>query len=384
MEAGTLVSWQKAPGDVLHRGDIIAVVDTEKGAIEIEVFEDGVLEAIRIQPGEEVPVGTVLALIRGKDEASPAPAMPPASTSAPPIAPPRASPAARALARDLGIDLASVRGTGADGVISRADVERASASAGERAGEGAGARAPQRGAPPVAESGDAAARMRQAIAGAMAQSKREIPHFYLGATVDMQRALAWLTEENARRSVESRLLPAVLLIKAVALALRDVPGMNGFWNDDAFRPGRGIHPGVAIALRGGGLVAPAIHDADQKDLSALMDALKDLVARARSGGLRSSELTDATITVTNLGEQGVEVGYGIIYPPQVALVSFGRVVERPMVVDGQVVARPVVQTTISADHRAVDGHLAGLFLAAIGKHLQEPLDCARGKPLERL
>jgi pyruvate dehydrogenase E2 component (dihydrolipoamide acetyltransferase) len=224
--------------------------------------------------------------------------------------------------------------------------------------------------------------MRQAIAGAMAQSKREIPHFYLGATVDMQRALAWLTEENARRSIEARLLPAVLLIKAVALALRDVPAMNGFWNDDAFRPGRGIHPGVAIALRGGGLVAPAIHDADQKDLSALMDALKDLVARARSGGLRSSELTDATITVTNLGEQGVEVGYGIIYPPQVALVSFGRVVERPMVVDGQVVARPVVQTTISADHRAVDGHLAGLFLAAIGKHLQDPLDCDRGKPFD--
>ena len=174
----------------------------------------------------------------------------------------------------------------------------------------------------------------------------------------------------------------MLLIKAVALALRDVPEMNGFWIDDAFRPGAGIHPGVAISLRGGGLVAPAMHDADEKDLSALMVALTDLVARARAGGLRSSELTDATITITNLGEQGVEVGYGIIYPPQVALVSFGRIAERPMAIDGQVVARPVVHVTVSADHRAVDGHQAGLFLTAIGRHLQEPLDCARGKPPE--
>jgi pyruvate dehydrogenase E2 component (dihydrolipoamide acetyltransferase) len=148
--------------------------------------------------------------------------------------------------------------------------------------------------------------------------------------------------------------------------------MNGFWTGDAFRPGAGVHPGVAISLRGGGLVAPAIHDADTKDLSALMDALRDLVARARAGGLRSSELTDATLTITNLGEQGVEVGYGIIYPPQVALVSFGRITEQPTAIEGQVVVRPVVQTTVSADHRAVDGHLAGLFLGAIGRHLQAP------------
>jgi pyruvate dehydrogenase E2 component (dihydrolipoamide acetyltransferase) len=374
MEAGTLVNWVKRPGDEVHRGDIIAVVDTEKGAIEIEVFEDGVLKEIRVQPGEEVPVGTVLAVIQGPGEAAPAPGSPPlaaAPAAAPavqpaaseppagvppaaPSAPPRASPAARALARELGIDLATVRGTGADGGISRADVERV--------GVGAPAREPM----------DSAARMRQAIAGAMAQSKREIPHFYLGATVDVQRALAWLAEENAHRSIEARLLPAALLIKAVALALRDVPAMNGFWTNGAFGPGAGIHPGVAISLRGGGLVAPAIHDADRKDLSALMDALKDLVARARAGGLRSSELTDATITITNLGEQGVEVGYGIIYPPQVALVSFGRIVDQPMAIEGQVVVRPAIHATVSADHRAVDGHLAGRFLAAVGRYLQEP------------
>ncbi len=432
MEAGTLVSWQKAPGDVLRRGDIIAVVDTEKGAIEIEVFEDGVLEEIRVQPGEEVPVGTVLALIRDQGAPPEAPAEPPAVVArpevvpadatgasgapsapgapgeqaapaaaaaavavSPPPAPPRASPAARSLARELGIDLAAVKGTGEGGVIVRADVERAAETAPVSPTAPASVTSPIAPMAPTAPAlptsptppaprTDTADRMRQAIAGAMAQSKREIPHFYLGATVDMHRALTWLAEENARRSVEARLLPAALLIKATALAFRECPAMNGHWVDGAFRAGRGIHPGVAISLRGGGLVAPAIHDADTRDLSSLMEALRDLVVRARGGGLRSSELTDATFTITNLGEQGVEVGYGIIYPPQVALVSFGRIADQPVAVDGQVVIRPVVRVTISADHRAVDGHLAGLCLAAIGRHLQEPLDCARGKPPEDL
>ncbi len=395
MEAGTLVSWEKAPGDTVTRGDIIAVVGTEKGAIEIEVFEDGVLDEIRVQPGEQVPVGAVLAVIRAEGE--PAAAVAPGraepggiTAAAPPVAsaapaapapvegavaatavPPRASPAARAFARERGVDLAGVRGTGPGGAVTREDVERAVGATEAGAVDlkvGGDGKTVGGSAQPV----DAAARMRQAIAAAMLQSKREIPHFYLGATLDVQRALDWLAGENARRSVEARLLPAVLLVKAVALALRDVPAMNGFWIDGDFRAGTGIHPGIAISLRGGGLIAPAIHDADQRDLSALMDALKDLVTRARTGGLRGSELSDATITITNLGEQGVEVGYGIIYPPQVALVSFGRVVEQPLVVEGQVVARSVVHATVSADHRAVDGHLAGRFLASIGKHLQEP------------
>lgn len=348
MEAGTLVEWLKQPGDTLHRGDIIAVVDTEKGAIEIEVFEDGVLEQIRVQPGQKVPVGTVLASIKGTG----APAV------APPAAPaPRASPAARSLAATLGIDLATVAGTGPGGVINREDVERAAPAAAA-----------------TSEGGGAAdvARMRQAIAAAMARSKREIPHFYLGTTIDMSRSLAWLAGENAKRPVTERLLPAVLLIKAVALALREVPELNGYWTDGRFTPAVGVHPGVAVSLRGGGLVAPAVHNADSSDLTALMTVLRDVVARARSGGLRSSELADPTITITNLGDQGVEVGYGIIYPPQVALVSFGRIGERPVAVAGRVEARTVVTATVSADHRAVDGHRAGLFLLSLDRHLQEP------------
>jgi pyruvate dehydrogenase E2 component (dihydrolipoyllysine-residue acetyltransferase) len=214
--------------------------------------------------------------------------------------------------------------------------------------------------------------MRTAIAAAMARSKREIPHYYLSHAIDMSAALAWLRAENEKRSVTERLLPAVLLLKAVALALHDAPEFNGSWTDGGFRPGAGVHLGVAISLRGGGLVAPALHDADKADLATLMRQLQDLVGRARAGTLRSSELSDATITVTNLGDQGVESTFGIIYPPQVALVGFGRIVDRPWVVSGRVEVRAVVTATLSADHRATDGRRGGVFLAAIDRRLQAP------------
>jgi pyruvate dehydrogenase E2 component (dihydrolipoamide acetyltransferase) len=163
-----------------------------------------------------------------------------------------------------------------------------------------------------------------------------------------------------------------MLLRAVALALREVPELNGFWIEDAFRPGPGIHLGVAVSLRGGGLIAPAIHDADRKSVDEIMTALKDLVLRARTGGLRGSELADATITVTELGDRGVETVYGIINPPQVALVGFGRIMERPWAEHGLVGARPVVVASLSGDHRATDGHRGGLFLAALDHLLQAP------------
>lgn len=370
MEAGTLVEWLKHPGDVLTRGDIIAVVDTEKGAIEIEVFEDGVLDRTIVQPGQEVPVGTVMALIRGSDEAAGTEAAPPPPQLAvPPVLTPtipapqgaveragrmRVSPVARALAEDLHVDLARVTGTGPGGAITRDDVQRAAAPM---------SRAPK--APPGQE-------MRAAIAAAMSRSKREIPHYYLSAAIDMSTAMTWLRAENERRGMTDRLLPAVLLLKAVALALREVPELNGTWVNGAFRPGAGIHVGFAIALRGGGLVAPALHDADRAGLTDLMHRLQDLVARARAGSLRSSELADPTITVTNLGEQGADAAFGIIYPPQVALVGFGRIAPRPWVGPNGVEARPIVVTSLSGDHRATDGHRGGLLLAAIDRRLQDP------------
>jgi len=205
----------------------------------------------------------------------------------------------------------------------------------------------------------------------MARSKREIPHYYLSETIDLSPALDWLAAENARRPVNERLLYAALLIKAVARALAEVPELNGIWRNGAFQPSAAVHVGAAIALRGGGLIAPALHDAGERDLGELMTAFRDLVRRARGGGLRSSELSDPTITVTSLGERGVETVYPVIYPPQVAIVGFGAVRERPWVVDGAVQPRQLITATLAADHRVSDGHRGGLFLHGVGQLLQQ-------------
>jgi pyruvate dehydrogenase E2 component (dihydrolipoamide acetyltransferase) len=261
-----------------------------------------------------------------------------------------------------------VTGSGEGAAISRQDVERAAAA---RA-PGAAAAPPPAAAAASPGGVDRSAGMRRAIAAAMSRSKREIPHYYLATRVDLSAALHWLATENARRPVTERLLPAALLLRAVALALRETPELNGFWLDGAFRPSEAIHVGVAIALRQGGLIAPALHEADRKPLPQLMTELRDLVARARAGSLRSSELSDATITVTNLGELGVEMVFGVIHPPQVAIVGFGRVREEPWAAEGMLGVRPVVGLTLAADHRASDGHRGARFLTAIERRLQSP------------
>ena len=214
--------------------------------------------------------------------------------------------------------------------------------------------------------------MRRAIAAAMAKANREIPHYFLGTDIDMKRTLDWLEAENLKRPVAERLLYAVPLIKAVALALQDVPEMNGFYENDQFQPSDAVHAGWAIALKQGGLVAPAIHDADTLSVDEIMAKMRDLIMRARGGKLKSSEMMDPTITITSLGETGVPEVYGVIYPPQVALVGFGKIVDRPWAVDGMLTVRPIMRTTLAADHRASDGHRGGLFLAAIDRLLQEP------------
>ncbi|MFI5398021.1 MAG: dihydrolipoamide acetyltransferase family protein [Candidatus Binatia bacterium] len=372
MTAGTLVAWRKRPGDRVERGDIIAEVETEKGLIEVEIFSRGVLERIVVEPGAKVPVGTVLAII-GEEAPSAAevetPAIPAVAAGVPPMAAVpglparetgrvRISPAARKLAAELGVDLATVHATGPGGAIARDDVERAAAAA-------AAASSP-------APEPDRQARLRQTIAAAMARSKREIPHYYLSTTIDMHRAMTWLAEENLKRPVADRLLYGVLLIKVVALALKEVPELNAVWSGTQAVLNPAIHVGVAISLRQGGLVAPALHDTDRQSLDELMRNFRDLVARARAGSLRSSELSDPTITVTSIGEQGVETIFGIIYPPQVAIVGFGKVVERPWSVERRIISRSVMTATLSADHRVTDGHRGGRFLAAVDRLLQEP------------
>ena len=278
---------------------------------------------------------------------------------------------------ELKVDLATVKGTGPEGAVTKADVERAAKvpptpTAAPPVAAPIEAAAPAIAPKPAAAPIDHRAAMRKVIAAAMARSKREIPHYYFGTHIDMSKAMEWLQAENLKRPVTERLLYSVLLLKAVALAVHEIPEMNGFWIDGVFKPSEAAHVGVAISIRQGGLIAPAIHDVDKKSLSEIMVSLRDLVKRVRAGMLRSSEIADATITVTSLGDEGVETVFGAIYPPQVALVGFGKIVERPWASGGMVGARPVVMASLSGDHRASDGHRGALFLAAIERLLQEP------------
>lgn len=382
METGKLVQWLVKPGDRVKSGDVVAVVETHKGAIDVEIFLDGVID--NLAPlDQEVPVGTVLATVRQSGEtAAPAvAAVAPAAVAAPvPVitevsAEParsaanvgriRISPAARQRAQQLGVELAALagRGTGEGGAVCLRDVEAAVSRHPAETTAATGSDV-HRGFDP--------AQMRQAIAAAMGRSKREIPHYYLTDSIDFGAAAQWLAAWNAERPPEQRLLPAVLLLKACARALLAYPQFNGFYEDGGFRAAAGIHPGWAVSLRGGGLVAPAIHDADRLSLPQLMTAMRDLVQRARAGSLRSSELADPSITLTNLGERGAESVLGVIYPPQVAIIGFGRVQPRPWVVDGQLAVRPLLNVSLAADHRVTDGHLGGQLLAAIGDALQQP------------
>jgi len=378
MDQGKLVEWKVKPGDAVKRGQVVAVVDTSKAAVEVEIWQDGTLFEQLVPIGERVPVGTVLATLLAPGEtreqaeqqkraARPAP-KPAAAVPAPPppVAAPVAgaiaqrrpvSPAARKHARELGVDVDKVAGTGPHGAVTVEDVEKAAA-------------AQVKGAAPA--GGDRYAEMRKAIAAAMSRSKREIPHYYLSETIPMQRAAEWLARENEKRLVTERILMGALQIKAVALALARVPELNGFWRNGAFEPATGVHIGVAISIRQGGLIPPAIHDVDRKSLPELMRALSDLVARTRAGSLRSSEMSDPTITVTNLGETGVESVFGVIYPPQVALVGFGRMETRPWSEEGKLFTAPLVTASLSGDHRASNGIRGARFLAELRERLQHP------------
>jgi pyruvate dehydrogenase E2 component (dihydrolipoamide acetyltransferase) len=438
MSEGTVIEWYVKAGDVVRRGDVIGLVDTDKGAIEIEVWEDAEVSEVLVPPGTKVPVGEPLLLLRPPggpltagpevaptvpaevDAGEPAEAPEMDDTSrveervrASPVArrradeldldlsgivgsgpggavtlgdveeavaerttvarPPgshlRVTPVARRAAEDLGVDPEGVRGTGPAGAVTRRDVELAA--------EGAPGR-PRRGEEEQ-EAGkqpepDRHAAMRRAVAAAMERSKREIPHYYLATTVPLEAALQWLERTNATRPPRERILPIALHLKAVAVALKGYPELNGFWEEDAFRPAERVHAGLAISLRTGGLVAPAIHEVDRRALDDLTGAVRDLVHRARAGSLRASEVTDSTVTVTSLGDRGVETVFGVIYPPQVAIIGVGSVVERPWAHAGMVGVRRTVNLTLSADHRASDGHRGGLFLGEVAALLQTPED----------
>ncbi|TVZ91721.1 2-oxo acid dehydrogenase subunit E2 [Streptomyces sp. BK340] len=506
MDEGVLQEWLVGPGDRVHKGDVVAVVETDKAAIEVECFESGTVGRLLVSPGTRVPVGTPLAVIEGeaasggrtgasgdaatargeavppmaaepvegslsqktplraeaeqepatgqrpaprrKGVLEPGPAEEPVRTESrrkpgrqpvraaespaqlppelsaeaesafgagplvrhlaelrgvdlttlhgtgsggritradvehaphPPALRLRATPYARRLAHDLGVDLTTVRGTGDGGAVRAADVHAAMRAR-------TGGNEPER---PAQHLSDGRQRtrmalpaderpeqrtdtMRRAIAGLMSRSKREIPHYYLSTTIDLTAAEGWLRRINRGRSPADRLVPAALLLKAAAVAAREVPSLNGYWQNDGFVPGAEVNLGVAVSLRQGGLLAPVIHRADTLPPDALMTSLKDLVQRARRGRLRGSEMTGATLTVTNLGDQGVETVFGVIHPPQVALVGFGAVVERPWATGGMLGVRPVVTATLAGDHRATDGAVGARYLTAVDRLLQKP------------
>ena len=402
METGKLVEWLVVPGQRVRRGDIVAMVETQKGLFEVEIFADGVMGELLVQPGQTVPVGTVLATIdngtAGTGEKPPAPtdaataradaqpetaaSVPTTGTSAPaPTATPgriACSPSARQLALELGVDLATVTGTGPHGAIGRGDVEAAARAAGTRPPAPAEPVSPAQAEPSAEKAAGKPAptaamkAMRQAIAAAVSRSNREIPHYYLESEIDLSRPLKWLEEENRKRSLRERILPVALLVKAVALALREVPELNGFWQNDQLEVRPDIHIGFAVALRQGGLISPAVHHVDQLGVGEVMERLVDLIERTRTGHLRGSEMTDATVSVTSLGDRGVRTVYGVIYPPQVALIGFGRISERPWAEDGMLGVRRCVTATLAADHRATDGHQGALFLEALNRHLNLP------------
>ena len=440
MAEGRLVEWLVEPGQEVRRGDLIAVVETDKAAIEVEVWEDGTVEELLVGEGTKVPVGTPLArLVPTQTDATAPAARTPARAHPAPgaraVPAPVRGPLARHRAEELGVDLTSVEGTGIGGAITRHDVELAGhatanrQSDAARAGRDARVRvspyarrvAEERGLDPSTFAGsgpggavvarDLAAEhlpgsgsseppgageatdvatpprvrqlegtpepapgtsMRDAIARAMDRANREIPHYYLGTHVDITDTVRWLASRNDGRPPTERLLLPAIQLKAVAVALRDHRELNGHWVDGRFHPADSIDVGVAIALRGGGLVAPAIANTDTLDLDALMARLRELVHRARAGRLRSSEAASPTITVTNLGDLGVETVYGVITPPQVALVGFGRPTERPGVVDGMIGVRQIVDVTLAADHRQTDGVIGARYLNDVERLIRRP------------
>jgi pyruvate dehydrogenase E2 component (dihydrolipoamide acetyltransferase) len=482
MEQGILLEWLVKPGDAVHRGDIVAVVETPKSAVEVETFDDGTVQQLLVEEGQTVPVGAPLAMIGEASvteaaapsplavapepvSAAPAPVAPPAAGEAAPVVPVPAaahapSPVLRHRARELGVDLAHLRGTGPGGSVTRHDVEHAvdqGVPSGRRrarghpatatgrpgrqrvsplarrlaaekgidlatltgSGPGGSIRAddvrdavatrlaggayapssngtpapssnghpgtpavvvapPSEGAPgtssraAVPPHGGAAPDMRTSIAALMSRSNREVPHYYLSSTIDLHEALRWMRERNRELEVADRLVPAALVLAATARAARQVPELNGHWVDGGFVAATEVRLGFIVSLRGGGLLVPAMGAADTLSVVETMAGIRDLTRRARAGRLRASELAEPSITVSNLGEQGVESVHGVIYPPQVALVGFGAVVERPWAVDGLIGVRPLVTATLAGDHRATDGATGSRLLKAIDALLQRP------------
>ncbi|WP_259366736.1 MULTISPECIES: dihydrolipoamide acetyltransferase family protein [unclassified Colwellia] len=392
MTEGTLTQWLVKEGDKVNSGDIIAVLETQKGAIDMEVYSSGTITEILVEPVIEVPVGTILARIAlaepsNKIVKSVVPAVDKVNETSVPvvetspvnkqvnvldvkISDVKASPIARRLAKEQQINLTGIIGNGPQGAILLNDLTPLLTDK------------KQLNSKKLKFAGTTEQNMRNAIAVAMTKSKQEIPHFYLSVEVDITSAQQWLQQQNQTSPPEDHVILLALLLKALANSLVKYPKLNGFYQKDIsqsdlpqgdhFEQVSAIHIGNVISLRQGGLVVPAIHDVDKLSITELMQGLRDITERSRSGHLRSSELMDATVTVTNMGERGADSVFGIIYPPQVAILGFGKVRDIVKVVNDDMVIAQVLTLSLSADHRVIDGMLAAKFLNYLAKKLQKP------------
>jgi pyruvate dehydrogenase E2 component (dihydrolipoamide acetyltransferase) len=407
MTEGNLAKWLKNEGETVKPGDVIAEIETDKATMEVEAVDEGKIGKIVVPAGSQgVKVNQVIALLLEEgEEASalaragapaPKPAVPtatatPAAAPAPvaqqPAAAPAgamiatgerifASPLARRMAQQAGLELARLNGSGPHGRIVKADIDAALAR-GVPAAKPAAAPAPAV-APPVAPTFGLPAfteqphsMMRKVIARRLVESKREAPHFYLTLDCNIDRLLQLRQEINAKRE-KDKISVNDFVIKAAALALRQVPAANASWTENAARLYQAADVSVAVATPGG-LITPIVRSADAKSLSAISAEMKDLAARARDGKLKPEEYQGGTFSVSNLGMFGIREFAAVINPPQGAILAVGAGEQRPIVKDSALAIATIMSCTLSVDHRVVDGAIGAEFLAAFKKLIEDPL-----------
>ncbi len=387
MTQGTLVQWLVKQGDSINRGTVIAVIDTHKGAIDLDLFEDAVIEKLLVSEGQKVKVGTAIAQLRSLSGVQPQSAVTQQSSTASSLdtAPVNkkaakrvtascgdfipATPAARAFAAQHQLALTSLTAENNNEIITLAAVEKALTQLSSSASS----------QPPAVEnkippkqSGFDKQAMRTAISDTVSRSKREIPHYYLNHRLDITTLEQYLQTHNAAQPVELRLLLAAPLLCAVARTLLKNKQLNGVYREQQFFPSDTVNLANAVNLRGGGLVMPVIRDAQNLTALLMMQILKEQVARARTGSLLVSELTQSSCTVTSIGERGAEQMSAVIYPPQVAVLALGSPHKQALVVDGSIQIRSVIVAGLAADHRVSDGHIGARFLYQLNQQLQKP------------
>jgi pyruvate dehydrogenase E2 component (dihydrolipoamide acetyltransferase) len=366
-ETGKVIRWLKTEGDAVDAGEPLVEIETDKVTVELESPAAGILAGIRAAEGDDVPVGETIALVIAVGESvpergatTPPEVAPPTPTAAngeaavavAPSGPGRAlaSPKARRIAAERGIDLAALSGSGAGGAILAADVEsKTSVMAGGS----------------MRVSG-----IWRAMAERTTESWQSVPHFYLRREVDATRLESWRSSVRAKPG-HDRVSHTDLLVRVAAEALGRHPRVNSTWRDGAVVPFERIGVGIAVAVEEG-LVVPVVRDADRLSLAETMSRRLELVDAARAGRLRPEDLTGGTFTISNLGMYGVDSFDAIVNAPQAALLAVGRIAERPWVVGGELVVRPVLTLTVSFDHRVVDGARGAEFLDTLASLVDEP------------